>query len=330
MMMRRRKFLTAIAAWLAVPRGAGAQSDTKVWRVGYLSVSTRSNDIRLESSVVFAEAMRELGYVEGRNLVIERRFAEFKTDRLPGLAAELVDLKLDAIVAAGTQPTRALQRKTTTIPIVMGSVGDPVASGFVRSLAKPGGNITGLSNLAVDYSAKQLELLRSLLPKLRRVAALVNPTNGSHPGILKSLQAASQRVHVDIAPVEARSLEEMAAAFEAMVHEHAGAVVVFRDPLFNSKVDQIAGFASRHRLASMGGLLEFTQAGGFASYGTNLSANFRRAAIYVDKILRGARPADLPVEQPTTIEFAINLKTAKRLGIAVPPRILARADKVIE
>jgi putative ABC transport system substrate-binding protein len=213
----------------------------------------------------------------------------------------------------------------------MASVGDPVASGLVKSLARPGGNITGLSNLALDYSTKQLELLISIVPKLTSVAVLVNPTNTSHPVIVQTLRAPAEKAGVEIVPVEARTAQEIDAAFSAVIRQRASAIIVMRDALFNNKhLPQIVGLAMKHRLPSMGGISEYAETGGLASYGTNLRANFRRAATYVDKIFKGAKPGELPVEQPTTVELLINVKTAKALGMALPSTVLARADRLID
>ena len=274
--------------------------------------------------------MRELGYVEGKNLVIEWRFADGIAERLPELAAELVRLKMDVIVSGSSQAIGALQKATSTIPIVMATSGDPIGSGFVKSLARPGGNITGLSNLFGDISPKQLELLLAIAPKLSRVAVLVNPVNSSYAPILKNAQSAARRVNVRILPLEARTEAEIVNAFSLMAREKAGAVIVMVDALFIQQRSVIAQLAMKHRLPSISGTREFAEAGGLVSYGPNLAEQFRRAAGYVDKIFKGAKPADLPVEQSATFEMLINGRTAKALGLAIPQAVLLRTDRVIE
>ena len=274
--------------------------------------------------------MRELGYVEGKNLVIEWRSAEGKIERLLGLAAELARLKLDVIAAAGTPATLAMQKTTTAIPIAMISAADPVGNGLVKSLAHPGGNITGLSNMISDLGPKHLEMLLSMVPKLSRVAVLVNPTNLANATFLKNTQAATQRVSVMIVPVEARSPQEIENAFSMMTRQNAGAVIFVQDALFVQQRRQIAELAAKHRLPSISGFREYAETGGLMSYGPNLADIYRRAATYVDKILRGAKPANIPVEQPTIFELFINGKTAKLLGLKISNSLLVQATKVIE
>ena len=262
--------------------------------------------------------MRELGYVEGKNLVIEWRFADGKIERLPDLAAELVRLKVDVIVTAGTPATSAAQKATTTVPIVIANQGDPVGSGFVASLARPGGNITGLSNVNVDVVPKQLEMLLGMVPKLSHVAVLVNPDNSAHASILKNVQAAARSAGVKIMSVEARSAQDIDNAFSMMTRQNARAVIVAHALFNNQQWRQIAELAAKHRLPSISARVEFVEAGGLMSYGQNLADQFRLAATYVDKIFKGAKPADLPVQQSTKFELVINRKTAKALGLTIP------------
>jgi putative ABC transport system substrate-binding protein len=330
-MNNRRKLLIALgASAIAEPFGVFAQQQGKVWRVGFLGMrlSTASNPNA--SYDAFVQGMRELGYVEGKNLVIESRIADGKAERLPGLAAELVQLNVDVILAAGVQPTSAAQKATTTIPIVMGNSNDPVGSGFVASLARPGGNITGLSNLIGDLGPKHFEMLRSMTPKLSRVAILVNPTNSGHATILKTVQSAAQKSGVKILPVQARNPQEIESAFLTMARENAGAIIVANDLLFNQRRRQIAELAVKNRLASVAAVREYVEAGGLMSYGPNFVELYRRAATYVDKILKGANPGNIPVEQPTKFELFINRKTAKALGLAIPQSLLISANRVIE
>ena len=330
-MNKRRKLIVALgASALAAPFASYAQQQGKVWRVGFLSQRARPDS--LESGVfgAFRRGMRELGYVEGKNLEIEWRFADNRFQQLPDLAAELVRLRVDVIVSAGTAATGAAQKATATIPLVIATAPDPVGSGFVASLARPGGNITGLSNLGTDISPKHLEMLLSLVPKLSRVAILVNPANSSHAITLKNVQAAAQRSKVRILPVEARTVPEIEQAFSAMVREKVGAVIVARDGLFSQQERQIAELAAKNRLPTISGHREYVEAGGLISYGQNNADNYRRAATFVDKIFKGAKPADLPVEQPTIFELFINGKTAKALGLKIPQSLLITAEKVIE
>ena len=326
----RRKLLVVLStSALVAPFRSFAQQQGKVWRVGFLSLRRPAS---LDSDFLgeFPQGMRELGYVEGKNLVIEWRFADGEVERLPVLAAQLVRLKVDVIVASSTQAVSVAQKATSTVPIVMGNSGDPVGSGFVKSLAHPGGNITGLSNINVDLSPKLLEMLLSMVPKLSRVAVLVNPANSSHGARLKTVQAAAQRVRVKILPVEAKTAQEIEPAFSMMRRENAGAVIVHSDAIFNAQVRQIAELAEKHRLLSIAGIREYVDAGCLMSYGPSFASMYRRAAIYVDKIFKGAKPAELPVEQPTKFEFVINRKTAKALGLTIPQSLLVSADKVIE
>ncbi len=327
----RRQVLMALGLGaLSAAFAALAQQQGKVWRVGFLAL--RHLDL-VDTDYYygpFRQGMRELGYVEGRNLAIEWRSAEGKAERLPALAAELVQLKVDVIVTAGTPATGAAQKATSTLPIVMATTADPVGSGFVKGLARPGTNITGLSNLTVDISPKNLEIMLSLVPKLSQVAVLVNPTNSAHAAILKSTQAAAQKLNIKVLPAEARTAQEIDRAFSVMTRERAGAVIIAVDGFFIQQGRQIADLAAKQRLPSMSGSREYVEAGGLVSYGQNLADNFRRAATYVDKIFKGAKPGDLPVEQPTTFELFINRKAAKALGITIPQSILVRADKVIE
>jgi putative ABC transport system substrate-binding protein len=278
----------------------------------------------------FRQGMRELGYVDGKNLVIEWRSADSKVERLPGLAAELVKMNVDIILTAGTQATSAAQKSTTMLPIVMVSVGDPVAAGFVKSLARPAGNITGLSNLNVDLSPKRLEMLLSMVPRLSRAAVLVNPSNTSNIQTLESTQAEGRKRGVKILRVEARTPQEIENAFALMMRESAGAVIVASDAFFNQQARQIAELAIKHRMPSISAFLDYAEAGVLMTYGSNTTDLYRRAATHVDKILKGAKPGDLPVEQPTRFELIINGKTAKALGLKIPQSLLIMADKVIE
>jgi putative ABC transport system substrate-binding protein len=330
-MNKRRKLVIALGMGaLAAPLGSFAQQQGKVWRVGFLSTRRRPISFDLDLLGPFVQGMRDLGYLEGKNLVIEWRFADGKTERLPGLAAELVRMKVDVIVTQGSPAASAAQKSTATIPIVMGSVSDPVGNGFIKSLARPGGNITGFSNINVEIGPKRLEMLRSIAPKLSRVAVLVNPSNPSHAVYLENIQSAARTVSVTVLPVEARTASEIESAFSKMAREKAGAAIVAADALFSQQVRQIAELAEKHRLPSIAAYREYAEAGGLMGYGQNQADNFRRVAIYVDKIFKGAKPADLPVEQPTIFEMFINRKTARALGLKIPNSILVQATKVIE
>jgi len=329
--MRRREFIIILGGVAgASPLGVRAQQQRKVWRVGFLAVPLRPAALESSRYGAFARGMRELGYVEGENLVIEWRFADGKAERLPSLATELVELKVDVLVVSGTPATSAAQRATSSIPIVMGTTSDPVGSGFVQSLARPGGNITGLSNLTTDLSPKLLDMLRSVAPKLSRVAILVNPTNQSHAAAAERIETTAQRVDLKTVLVEAVTAQEIESGFAKMSREHAGAVIVVGDPVFIQQGNQIAELAIKYRMPSVTSYRENVDAGGLISYGQHVADNFRRAAAYVDKIFKGAKPAGLPVEQSTKLELVINRKTAKALGLTIPPELLALATEVIE
>jgi putative ABC transport system substrate-binding protein len=329
--MNRRKLLVAFGLGaLAAPLVSVAQQQRKIWRIGFLAPRSRPTSSVPDVYSAFPQGMRELGYVEGKNFVIEWRFADGKFERLPGLAAELVQMKVDVIVAAGTVATEVAQRATTTIPIVIAASVDPVGSGFVKSLARPGGNITGLSLATSDFSPKHLELLMTVVPKLSRVAVLVSPDNSAHPGVLKSIQATAQKLGVQVLPVSAPTPDDIERGFAMMKRERAEAVIVAADAFFVLQRRQIVELALKHRLASMATNREYAAAGGLMSYGQNVADFYRRAATFVDKILKGAKPGELPIEQPAIFELVINRKTAKTLGIAIPQELLLRADRVIE
>jgi putative ABC transport system substrate-binding protein len=320
--MNRRDTLLALLALGAVPRTSFAQQQGKVWRVGILSQSNRT------IFDPFLRGMRELGYVEGKNLAIDWRYAENKLERIPAMAVELVALKPDAIVSAANDGPMALQRATNTIPIIMTSPSDPVASGLVKSLARPGGNITG--NSGIDLSAKRLQLLLELVPNASPVGFFLRSGNPVNRAYIDGLNAAAKAAGISILPLEMRNLQEIENAFAAMVRQKARAMIVSPDPLFSSNNIKLAEFAVKYRLPYMAAERQYVEAGAMISYGANYAAMFHHAASYVDKIFRGAKPADLPVEQPTKFEMSINLKTAKALGLKVPQSLLARADEVIQ
>ncbi len=327
----RRKIIVALgASVLTAPLPCFAQPQGKVWRVGFLS--TRHVDFVDTDSYYgpFRQGMRELGYVEGKNLMIEWRSAEGNEERLPGLASELVNLKVDVIVATNTSAASAAQKATTTLPIVMGNISDPVGSGFVRSLARPAGNMTGLSSMSTNVSPKQLEMLLTMVPKLSRLAVLVNPTNISSLPRLEIIQAEAQKRGVKILRMDARTPQEIDDAFSSMSKQRAGAIIVLLNSLFNQQKNQIAELTTKHRLPCMAGDRIYPEAGVLMSYGTSMAGQFRRATFYVDKILKGAKPADLPIEQPTIFELIINGKTAKALGLKIPQSLLITAEMVIE
>ncbi len=296
-------------------------------RIGWLSTgSTTSHGLFLDG---FREGLRELGYKEGRNITIEYRWAEGRLDRLPQLATELVQLKVDVLVTAGSPGIRAAKQATTTIPIVMAAGGDPVGSGYVASLARPGGNITGLSNLAEDLVAKLLELLKNAVPGVSRVAVLSNPANPAHASFRRVIQSAARTMGVTLLPVDARGPHEFDGAFATMIRERAGGLVELPDPMFLTERNRLTDLAAQNRLPAIYGFREHAAAGGLMAYGVNLRDSYRRAAAFVDKILRGAKPGDLPIEQPSKFEFVINLKTAKALGLTIPQSLLVRADEII-
>ena len=317
--MRRREFIAGL--------GAAAWPADRVRRVAYLSPRSTSAD--LDTIEAFREGMRELGYVEGKDFVLDQRHADGQYERLSDLAHELVQLKADVIVAVASAATRAAQHATTTIPIVMYS-GDPVASGLVASLARPGGNTTGLSLLSPDLSTKHVELMTMLVPKLFRVAVLLNPGSSTRTPVLNAVENAGRNTGISIFSINANSAESIEHAFDEMTQKRAEAVIIVPDGFLLGQSRQIAGLANKHRLPSIAGNNEYAQSGGLMSYGTNRHDLVRRAAAYVDKIFKGANPADLPVEQPTKFELFLNLKTAKTLGLTVPDRLIALSDELIE
>ena len=329
-MTTRRKIIIAMGAGALAPVASFAQAPGKIWRIGFLA--QRHVELNNADFIYgpFTQGLRELGYVTGKNLLIEWRSAEGKDERLPELAAELVRLKIDVLVTAGTPPALAAQKATATIPIVAINMADPTGSGLVKSLARPGGNITGFSNLVADIAPKLLELLHAMTRQVTRVAVLVNPSDVSTVLGMKNILAAAKQVGVTVQPVEARTPQEIENAFAVMARQKTGALIVTRNPLFQQQKNQIVELAAKHRLPSIGGYGEYVEAGGLMSYGNNIGENYRRAPVYVDKIFKGANPGELPVQQPTTFDLAVNMKTAKTLGLKVPQSILILATKVIE
>ena len=316
---------------LAVSLGtAAAQSSGQMPRVGYLSPGSSSDPVRLRRFDAFRQGLRDLGYVEGQNVVLEARWAEGQYARYPALVADLVRLKVGVIVPVGGAATKAAKQATTTIPIVMSVVNDPVGSGLVASLARPGGNVTGLTVMSTDLAGKQLQLLKEVVPEFSRVALLRNPDNPADTAMLREAEAAARALGVRLHALEARSPQEIDNAFAAMKKERAGALVVLADSILLNQRNQIAESAAKSRLPSAYSNGEYAEAGGLLVYGADLHDLERRAATYVDKILKGAKPAVLPVEQPTKFELVINLKTAKVLGLTIPSALLRRADRVIE
>ncbi len=313
---------------LAVGVIADAQQPTKVPRIGYLTpVSLSANAARIEA---FRQGLRELGYVEGQSIVIEWRSSEGKSDRLLTLAAELVRLKVAVIVTSGAAPTRAAKEATSTIPIVMTQDDDPVATGFVASLARPGGNITGLSTLAPELSGKQLEILREVIPKLSRVAVLGTSTVPSYAQVIKESELAAKAFGVKLQYLDIQNPKDIETGFRAASQWRADGVLTLASPVFVSQRTQIVELAAKNRLPVIYHQGRYIEDGELMFYGVNLLDLDRHAATYVDKILKGTKPADLPVEQPTKFEFIINLKAAKQIGLTIPPNVLARADKVIK
>ena len=306
---------------------AQAQQPGRVPRIGFLLPYSPGPDARVEA---FRQGLLELGYVEGQNVAIEYRWADGRFEQLPALAEDLVRLKVDVIVAAVTQASLAAKRATGAIPIVMIAVSDPVGSGLVASLARPGANITGTSSMTADVVGKQLELLKETVPKISRVAALWNPANPIFQAIQrKETEAAARTLGVQLRILEARGPDEIESAFATMARERTRALLVLGDPVFRSHRKRIADLAANGRLPAVSGTTEFVDAGGLMAYGPSFTDMNRRAAYYVDRILKGTKPADLPVEQPTKFELIINLKTAKQIALTIPPNVLARADKVI-
>jgi len=322
--------LTLALGILLAPLTADAQRPGKIPRIGFLG--SRSPSDMAPQVEVFRQALREVGHVEGQNIAIEYRYAEGKSDRSPSLAADLVRLKLDVIVTTGTLPTLAARNATRTIPIVMLGVGDPIGSGLIASLARPGGNVTGLSLFAgVEILGKSLELLKEAIPTASRVAVLVNPSNPVvHRQQLGAISVAAERLKLELQILTASGPSEFESAFRSATQKRANALDVVPETLFFMHQKQIVDLAAKTRLPAIYGSRESVEAGGLMAYGPSLPEQFRRAATYVDKILKGAKPADLPVEQPTKFELVVNLTAAKALGLTIPPSVLARADEIIQ
>jgi putative tryptophan/tyrosine transport system substrate-binding protein len=305
-----------------------AQQPAKVPRIGVLAVlSPAAVRARIEA---FRSGLNELGYIEGKNIVIESRYAEGKFDQVSKLASELVRLKLDLIVTAGPQATRPAKQATSSIPIVMAFDSDPVGNGFVSSLARPGGNVTGLSALSPEITGKQLELLKEMIPTLSRVAVLGNSAEPANPQTLKETELAASAFKIQLQYLDVQAPNDIEIAFQTASRQRAQAALILLSPITFSQRKQIAGLATKSRLPAIYPFPEFVEDGGLITYSVSFTDLFRRTAVYVDKILKGAKPADLPVEQPTKFELVINLKAAKQIGLTIPPNVLARADKVIK
>jgi len=328
--MHRRAFIFGIAFGLATwSLAAKAQQAGKVSRIGYLGTSTPALERHLIEA--FRRELRDLGYIEGQNIVIVYRWAEGQDDRLPGLAADLVNHKPDVIVTSGTPGTLAVKQATTTIPIVMTSSSDPVQVGLVASLARPGGNVTGLSIVAPELEGKRLQIIQQLIPRLSRLGVLWNPGNPATKQVFEETQVIAERLRVTLEPVvEVRQVDEFESAFARIARARPQALDVLVDRLLLAHRTRIVDFVAEQRLPAMYPYREYVDAGGLLSYAPSNIALFRGAATYVDKLLKGAKPADLPVEQPTKFDLVINLKTAKALGLTIPQSLLLRADEVIQ
>ncbi len=322
-----RVFAACLGLFLLVSLPADAQQPAKVPRIGYLSLHAPS-----ELDEAFRRGLREKGWIEGQNIAIEYRTAEWRADRVPGLAAELVRLRMDLIFTTSTPAAQAAKNATKTIPIIFTNVADPIRAGFVTNLARPDGNITGLTTINVELSAKRLELLKEAVPKTLRVAVFVNPASPWAPVLLQETEAAAATLGLRLRILEVRGAHDLEKAFAAMPRRDIGALLILPDPFHNVQETQtrVARLALERRLPLMAPYRGNAEAGGLMSYGTNLPELFRQGATYVDKILKGAKPTDLPVEQPMRFELVINMKTAKALGLTFPPSILVRADQVIE
>jgi putative tryptophan/tyrosine transport system substrate-binding protein len=323
----RRTLLAGSVALVAAPVDAVAQPAGRVYRIGFLGAASISAHGHLVDS--FRQGLREHGYIEGRNVIIEYRWAEGNYERLAGLAAELVGLPVDLLVTHGTPGTLAAKRATSTIPIVMAISGDAVATELVASLARPGGNITGSTFFGPELIAKRLELLKEALPRASRLAALANADNASAPPALRALDSRARALKVDFQRVEVRGPGEFRDAFATMVRQRVDGVVVVDDAMIRNHVRALADLAAKHRLPSIG-MRDYAEVGGLMAYAADERAIWRRAAFFVDKILNGARPGDVPIEQASRFELVINLKTAKALGLTIPQSVLARADEVIQ
>ncbi len=325
--MRRREFIAGLgsaAAWPMVARG----QQPPIPLIGFLQAGSAASTAHYTAA--FRDAMRRLGYAEGHNARYEFRFADGALERLPQLAADLVSLNPSVIVSGPLPANIAVQKATTTIPIVMGTGADPVGFGVVKSLAHPGGNITGVSNFAEELASKQLDLMRQLLPRVSRVGVLINTTNPLHVPQWKETEAAAAKAGITLVSFEIERIDQLETAFETFAHERVDAVLVPPDTTFNTHTQRIAQLAASARLPAIYFYRGQAESGGLISYGPDISEGYKRAASYVDKILKGAKPADLPVEQPTKIDLVVNMETAKALNLNVPPSLLARADEVIE
>ena len=324
----REKIFVCLVATALLATVAQAQQPKKASRIGFFSYG--SVEIEQSSLAAFRQKLRELGYLEGQNIVIEQRYAIGRSEKLPELLAELVALKVDLLVVAGDPAVHAAKKATNTIPIVMVASPDPVGTGLIASLAHPGGNVTGLSDFHAGVITKRLELLKDVVPSASRVAVLLNPVNPSNPLQLKDIQAVAPAFRVTLLPLEIKGPDDMDHTFTTIEKERPGALLVIGDRLFATHQKRIFEFVIKSRLPAIYSQSVYVDGGGLMSYGTSFADQYRRAATYVDKILKGAKPADLPVEQPTKFEFAINLKTAKQIGLTIPRGVLARADRVIK
>jgi len=324
----REKIFVCLVATALLATVAQAQQPKKASRIGFFSYG--SVEIEQSSLAAFRQKLRELGYLEGQNIVIEQRYAIGRSEKLPELLAELVALKVDLLVVAGDPAVHAAKKATNTIPIVMVASPDPVGTLLIASLAHPGGNVTGLSDFHAGVITKRLELLKDVVPSASRVAVLLNPVNPSNPLQLKDIQAVAPAFRVTLLPLEIKGPDDMDHTFTTIEKERPGALLVIGDRLFATHQKRIFEFAIKSRLPAIYSQSVYVDGGGLMSYGTSFADQYRRAATYVDKILKGAKPADLPAEQPTKFEFAINLKTAKQIGLTIPRGVLARADRVIK
>jgi putative ABC transport system substrate-binding protein len=325
--MRRRELMLLLGSAMAAPRQLGAQQKAMPV-IGFLSVRSPSEAAGVLAA--FHQGLGETGYVEGQNAAIEYRWAEGRYDRLPALAADLVSRKVDVIAAIAAPSTVTAKTATSTIPIVFLTGTDPVGDGLITSLARPGGNLTGVSILTLEMMPKRLELISELVPKARRIALLVNPNNPNAEPIIRAAQEAARKRPVQLGVLKAGAKSEIDSAFADVIHLQADAVLVGTDPFFTSRREQVVALAARHAVPAMYEYREFPDAGGLISYGASLPGTWRQLGLYVGKILNGAKPTDMPVQQPSTFELVINLKTAKALDLTIPPSILARADEVIE